>query len=237
MNGQSLDCARSSSRAACLSARSLHWVRLRKAPHQFGHPFLRHLQVGKNPFVLLVEPHAPVTFLAPARRAGRGDLVGGMHAQIFLGRDQREGLLVVIGLAHEEIEELRPFIPPVAEQFRVVRRQHQRRAIQDAGQLLDLRHARVEKMPGMLGRHPPAPRRGRRSACPARPGDAEILDAGEAAMVRRRQVRPHVVEVQVEPDVAVEIAVARVAGIAFVLAPDLAGGFQVAPEGGDAVAA
>ena len=48
-------------------------------------------------------------------------------------------------------------------------------------------------------------------------------------------MRFDVIEIQVEADVAVEIAVTRVAGIAFVLAPDLPRGIEVAPERGDAV--
>ena len=49
------------------------------------------------------------------------------------------------------------------------------------------------------------------------------------------QVRLDVIEIEVEADVPVEIAVAGVAGVAFVPAPDLAGGIGVAAEGGDAV--
>src|SRR6059036_4333183 len=62
-----------------------------------------------------------------------------------------------------------------------------------------------------------------------------VLDAGEAADLGRGQVRPEVIEVKVEADVAVEIAIARVARITLVPAPDLFGGIEVAAEGGDAV--
>ena len=74
----------------------------------------------------------------------------------------------------------------MAEQFGVVRRDDERRAVQDAGELLDLRHARVEKMLRVVGG---GLQRGaavvnllvRRTA-----GDAVIFDAGEPAIVRRR---------------------------------------------------
>src|SRR5207248_2481545 len=66
-------------------------------------------------------------------------------------------------------------------------------------------------------------------------GDAMILDAGKTAMFGRRQIRPHVIEIEVEADVAVEIAITRVAGISFVPAPDLFGGIELATERGDAV--
>src|SRR5207245_707257 len=44
----------------------------------------------------------------------------------------------------------------------------------------------------------------------------------------------HIRQIEIEADVAVKIAVARVAGVAFVAAPDLAGGVPVAAKGGNA---
>src|SRR5476651_1662380 len=99
-----------------------------------------------NPFVRLVQPRAQVTFLSPARRARRGDLVRRMPSEIFAGRDERNVLLVVESLAREKIQKLRAFIPPVPEQFRVIRRDDERRTVQKSGELLDLRDALVEKM-------------------------------------------------------------------------------------------
>src|ERR1700690_1926729 len=66
-------------------------------------------------------------------------------------------------------------------------------------------------------------------------GDAVILDPGETSVFRRRQVRFYVIEIEVEADVAVKITIPRVAGITFVLAPDLPRGIKVASERGDAV--
>ena len=65
-------------------------------------------------------------------------------------------------------------------------------------------------------------------------GDAMVFDAGETASAGRGQVWFHIIEIKIEPDVAVEIAVARVPGIAFVPAPDLPGGLRVAAKSGDA---
>src|SRR5581483_3547389 len=48
------------------------------------HPLLRDLEVGLDPFVGLVEPDVPVTLGAPARRAGPGDLLGGMKLEILV---------------------------------------------------------------------------------------------------------------------------------------------------------
>ena len=123
----------------------------------------------------------------------------------------------------------------MAEQFGVIRRDHERRAVEQAGDLPRLLHAAVEKMLRVAGG---GLQRGvavvnllvARAA-----GDAVILDAGEPARFRRRQVRFDVIEIEVEADVAVKIAVARVAGVAFVLAPDLPRGIVVAAKGGDAV--
>src|SRR5438034_2575039 len=69
---------------------------------------------------------------------------------------------------------------------------------------------------------------GLRAAC-----DAIVFDSGEAALVGRGQAGSHIRQIEIEADVAVKIAVARVAGVAFVAAPDLAGGIAVAAKGGN----
>ena len=123
----------------------------------------------------------------------------------------------------------------MAEQFRVVRRDDQRRAVQKSGDALGLFDALIEKMPGVFARGLQGEVALVNLLFPGPAGDAIILDAGETAVFRRRQVRLHVIEIEVEADVAVKIAVTRVAGITFVLAPDLARRIEVAPERGDAV--
>ena len=59
--------------------------------------------------------------------------------------------------------------------------------------------------------------------------------SGKTTMLRRGQVRPHVFEVQVEADIAIEIPVVRVAWISFVATPHLFGRFEVAPKHCDPV--
>ena len=66
-------------------------------------------------------------------------------------------------------------------------------------------------------------------------GNAVILHAGEPAIGWRGQVGLDVIKIEVEADVAVKIAVTRIAGITFVFAPDLARGIVVSPESGDAI--
>ena len=111
----------------------------------------------------------------------------------------------------------------MAEKFRVVGRKNHRRRVHDAGEVLDLRDARVRENVAHGRRRFATRRRDRiRLFLRLSAGDAMIFDAGEAAMVRRGQMRFDVVEIQIETDVAVEIAIVRVAGITFVPAPDLA---------------
>jgi len=69
----------------------------------------------------------------------------------------------------------------------------------------------------------------RRLAC-----DAEVLHAREAADAVGMDVRLDVVELEVEPDIAVEITVVVVAGVTFLRTPHLFRRLDVAPERGDA---
>ena len=132
-------------------------------------------------------------------------------------------LLVAAGLAHEVIQELRPLIPPVAEQLGVVGRHQDGRAVEDFRQAPELRHAGVEEMARVLVGGPQGGRAVIHLLVGRAAGDAIVLEAGEAALAGRGQVRLHVIQVEVEADVAVEVAVARVARVAGVPAPDLRG--------------
>src|ERR1017187_3363742 len=106
-----------------------------------------------------------------------------MPLQIFAGSYQRKSFLVMGCFPDETVQKLRAFVPPMSEQLGVVRREHQRWTIHDAGELLDLLHACFEKMLRVIGG---GRQRGarvidlffRRAA-----GDTKIFDAGEAAMV------------------------------------------------------
>ena len=66
-------------------------------------------------------------------------------------------------------------------------------------------------------------------------GDGVIFDAGESALAVSRHVGLDIVVIEIESDIAVEVAIAKVTGIPFFLAPDLPGGIEVAPKGGEAV--
>jgi hypothetical protein len=101
--------------------------------------------------------------------------------------------------------------------------------------MFDLLHARPEEMTGVFGGHLERGVSMVRQLLGGVAGDAMVFDAGKAALSGIGQMRPHVVEIQVEADVAVEIAVIDVAGVAFVFAPDLSRGIEVAAESGDAI--
>src|ERR1035438_4321107 len=105
-----------------------------------------------------------------------------MPPQIFAGRDQGNPVgLVVTKLTHEEVEELRAFIPPMPEQLGVIRRDDDWRSVQNGFQLLNLRDALTQKMPCVSA--------GGRQRMVALvnlllpgAGDAEVFQAGEAAI-------------------------------------------------------
>src|SRR4029077_12567656 len=66
------------------------------------------------------------------------------------------------------------------------------------------------------------------------PRDAVVLEPRVQPLARGRQVGPHVRELQVEADVAVEVAVPEVARIAFLGAPYLLRAVGISPEDRDA---
>src|SRR5947209_5739216 len=60
--------------------------------------------------------------------------------------------------------------------------------------------------------------------------DAVVFDSGEGALLRRRQVWTQIIEIEIESDVAIEIAVARIARVAPFPAPDLPCGIRIASK-------
>src|SRR5207302_11351741 len=118
-------------------------------------------------------------------------------------------LLIDVTRDEQRIKQLVAYHPPMTKQIEVVGREIQRREVHDVGQPLKLIEARGEEMTGVFvrGAQRGVPVIGCLRARAA--GDAMILDAGETAMFGRRQIRPHVIEIEVEADVAVEIAITR----------------------------
>ena len=152
-----------------------------------------------------------------------------MAIQIFRHGDRLDRLLVPVDLAQQEVDPVGPLEPPVAEQLGVVGGDDERRAIHGAAQPFDLLLAVEHEVAGVLGRLFQGGLRLIGLPC-ARlaAGDLVILDAQVAADADLVQVRPEILVIQIEADVAVELAILVIAGIAFDGAPDLLGRFGVA---------
>ncbi len=65
-----------------------------------------------------------------------------------------------------------------------------------------------------------------------RPGDAVVLEAGEFAQTVRLDVRLDVIELEIVTNIAVEIAIPGIAGVAFDGGPDLHARLDIAAKGG-----
>src|ERR1017187_3793520 len=215
-----------------LEAALREMVTVLEVAREFGHALRGHVQVRIDPGIGTFEPDLPVTLVAPAGGARLRDLLGREPAQILGRRGELEYVLVERDLAHEKVDEVGAFEPPVAVQLRVVWGDDQRRAFHDAEEMLDLFFAIEHEVAGV--------RRGflHRVVAVVRflvrglARDAEILHAGETADAVGVNVRLDVVVFEVETNVTVEIAIIAVAGVAFLGTPDLLRGFDVAPERG-----
>ena len=150
--------------------------------------------------------------------------------EVARGRRELERRLVIHRLADEEIQELRPLEPPVAEQLRVERAHHDRRHIHILPQPLDLRGARAHEVPRVRIDGAERPVAMVEFLVRAAPGDAVIFQPREAPHAVRRQEVAEVFRREIEADVAVEIAIGRVARVALLRAPDLPAGVPVAPK-------
>ncbi|GEM_PF-1197403 len=157
-----------------------------------------------------------------------------MPAQELARGDEGERPGLGAGLAHQRIQELGPLKPPVAEQLGIVGGHHDGRAVERFAQALELRPPGGEEVARVLAGRVDGGGTIVDFLVGRAAGDAMVFQAGEAAVAGRGQVRGDVFQVQVKPDVAVEIAVARVAGVAGLAAPDLARALRIAAKRGDA---
>ena len=167
MNAQSLDCASITSRAAWSSARRCDALGVGEPVRELHHPLGHLVQVPVDPGVAAVAPVVGVALLAPRRQRRRRHLVGRVLAQVAARRDRRDGALVVLELAEEELEEHRPLVPPVPEELRVVGRDDDRPAVHVRAQVLDLLLAIEHEVARVLGRAQVRDGAGRRGACRA----------------------------------------------------------------------
>ncbi len=123
----------------------------------------------------------------------------------------------------------------MAEELRVVGAHHDRRPLHARPEPLPLAHPGVDEVLGVCDGAPVGGLGIVRLLGVGAAGDPVVLDPGVDALAARRQVRPHVVVLQVEADVPVEVAVREVARIALVRAPDLLRALRIAREDGEAV--
>ena len=110
------------------------------------------VQMAINPVVGAFQPDFAVALVAPARQRRLGHLNARMTIEILRHGDGFDGLLIVVHFAEQEVDPVRPFEPPVAEQFGVVRRDDQRGpAVHRAGQPFDLFLAVEHEIAGVFG--------------------------------------------------------------------------------------
>ena len=85
------------------------------------------VQVAVDPVVGALQPDLAVALVAPARHGRLRHLDLRVPVEVLRHRDRLDGLLVVVHLAQQEVDPVRPLEPPVAEQLGVVGRDDQRR--------------------------------------------------------------------------------------------------------------
>src|SRR5438876_11772171 len=88
----------------------------------FIHPSGGRVQMRINPGVGLVEPDFKMTFVAPCRHCRFDRLLRRMGLEKFAWRSEAQ--IFMRRFANEEFEKTRPFKPPMTEQFRIKRDDH-----------------------------------------------------------------------------------------------------------------
>ena len=206
---------------------------------QLDHPLGGLVQVAVDPVVDFVEPHRRVAARAPRGERRLRELLLGVLGEVVDRRLELEHVLIAGGLADEEVEEHRPLVPPVAVELGVVGADHDRHRAalcESFPQVFDLLGAVEEEVARMqLGA---GAGRGRivRLLCAQLDlaGDAEVLHAGVLPVAGRLDVRLDVLVIEVPADVAVELAVDRIARIAVLRTPHLHRTLRIAGERGHA---
>src|ERR1700704_6752377 len=77
------------------------------------------MEMRINPRIARIKPDREMTFIAPCRCCRLDRLLCRMAGQIFTRRRQLKIFLVERDLADEQLEETRPFKPPIPKQFRI----------------------------------------------------------------------------------------------------------------------
>jgi len=196
--------------------------------HLVGHD----VEVRIDPVVAGVQPHFVVALVPPRRRFRLDDLQFGKFLEVTHRGGHLEHVLVVMDLARQVFEEIRPFEPPVPEQFRVVDGHHHRRTVHHRPEVFHLPFAVEHEVTRVGGRR--FLRGARRVGLfvsqrhPAR--YFEIFQADVPTDAVFVQVRTDVFVIEVVAHVPVELTVTEVARISHLGGPDLLGRLHVSAE-------
>jgi len=149
-----------------------------------------------------------------------------------LGRsDHTECFLVVGGLTKEGIEEEGAFVPPVSVQFGVVGANNDGFNSHDAVEMLDLFFPIEHEVGGMLIGSLAGQGRAVRFFVLGPAGDAVIFETCKFSDSVGLDVGSDVIVVEIEAAVSIEVPIFGVSGVAFLGAPNLLAGFDIAAKG------
>jgi len=139
--------------------------------------------------------------------------------------------LVVGGLTKEGIEEEGAFVPPVSVQFSVVRANNDGFNSHDAVEMLDLFFPIEHEVGGMLIGTLAGQGRAVRFFVLGPAGDAVIFETCKFSDSVGLDVGSDVIVVEIEAAVSIEVPIFGVSGVAFLGAPNLLAGFDIAAKG------
>jgi hypothetical protein len=152
-----------------------------------------------------------------------------------LGRsDHGECFLVVGGFAKESVEEEGALVPPVSVQFSVVRANNDGFNSHDAVEMLDLFFSVEHEVGGMLIGTLAGHGRAVRFFVLGTASDAVIFETSKFSDSVGLDVGSDVVVVEIEAAVSIEVPVFGVSRVAFLGAPNLLAGFDIAAKGSGA---
>src|SRR5260370_38353078 len=185
------------------------------------------MQVRINPGVARIEPYPQVAVFTPCRCCRLNRLLRGMSFEEVAGRSQFEILLLLSGLANEELKKTWSFQPPGDKQF---------------GVEWDDTHWIKTGFANLANLLPPLLKKVRCMRfhcffrCPAiiqflflpTSGNAIIFHTGKSSPFTRDWAQ--MLHWKIETDVAIKFTVSRMTRITFVRAPDLPASIATAPE-------
>ena len=183
-----------------------------------AHTLTSSAQVRINPGVARIEPDSEVAVFAPCRCCWLNRLLRGMGFEEFAGGGQVEILLLLSGLANEELEKTWSFEPPVAKQFGVE---------WDDNYWIKTRFANLANLLPPLFKKVRGVRFHRFFRCLAiiqffflaASGNAVIFHAGKFSASMRDWTQ--MLDRKIETHVAIKFTVSRIARITFMRAPNL----------------